>query len=276
MRSRALSWEMFPFSFYEFLDCRNIVVKDRLSSKDQLLIRKALDDYWEQGGFPEVTHLDKHLRIKIHQEYFHSILYRDLIERHDVARPKAVTDLAHWLVDNTASLYSINRLTNYLKSLGHKLTKSSVSEYLQWFEDAYFLFSVNIHDASVSRRNANPKKIYCIDHSLVTSVSSGILLNTGHLLENLVFVAIRRKYSEIFYYKTKNGLEVDFVVLKKGHPKILIQVSETIKEEKTYRREINALQVAMAEQNLKDGVLVTRNETETIKTDSGTIHVIAL
>ena len=78
----------------------------------------------------------------------------------------------------------MNSLTGYLKALGHKVPKAAVTAYLAWFEDAYFLFSVPIFDASLARRNTNPKKIYCIDHALVTSVSAGILVNAGHLLEN--------------------------------------------------------------------------------------------
>ncbi len=84
-----------------------------------------------------IRHLN--LRIKTHQEYFQTILFRDLVERYDVSHPKAVTDLAHRLVDNAASLYSVNSLTGYLKSLGHKVLKSAVSDYLTWLEDAYFL-----------------------------------------------------------------------------------------------------------------------------------------
>ncbi len=134
MRGRALSWELFPFSFREFLNAGDVDFSNPLSSKKQLLIRKAFEEYWLTGGFPEVFKLDKNLRIKIHQEYFQAILFRDLVERHDVSHPKAVSDLAYWLVDNTASMYSINKLTGYLKSLGHKVPKATVSDYLKWFE----------------------------------------------------------------------------------------------------------------------------------------------
>lgn len=96
------------------------------------------------------------LRVHIHQEYFHAVLFRELVERHDVAHPRAVVDLPHWLVDNVASLYLVNRLTNYLKSLGHKVPKAAVSDYLAWFEDAYFLSTVRIHDASLACANTNP------------------------------------------------------------------------------------------------------------------------
>lgn len=279
MRGRALSWEMFPFSFQEYLDFKGIEYSGPLSTKKRLLIQKAFDEYWQAGGFPEVAGLDRMLRIKIHQEYFNSMLFRDLIERHDISHPKALTDMAHRLVDNTANLYSVNSLTGYLKSLGHKTPKSAVSEYLTWFEDAYFLFTVRIFDASLARSNTNPKKIYCIDHALVTSVSSGMLINSGHLLENLVFTALRRVTPDIFYYKTNTGKEVDFITLMpasqgQSRPRLLVQVCESMASPPTSKREITALSEAMVELNIKEGIIVTRGEDEKIHLDSGTIHVV--
>ena len=109
-------------------------------------------------GFPRWAGLDRRLRIKIHQEYFEAVLFRDLIERHNISHPRALMDLAHRLMENISSLYSINSLTGYLKSLGHKVPKSAVSDYLQWFEDAYFLFTMPLFDASITRSKANPKK----------------------------------------------------------------------------------------------------------------------
>jgi len=274
MRGRALSWEIFPFSFREFLDYKGIEIDRHLSTKNRLHIQKAFEAYWQTGGFPEVVGLEKHMRIKTHQEYFNTVLFRDLIERHDISHPKAVTDLSHWLVDNTASLYSINNLTGYLKSLGHKVPKSAVSDYLEWFEDAYFLFTVRIFDASLARSNTNPKKIYCIDHSMVTSVASGILVNSGHLLENLVFTALRRAYPNIYYHRTKSGREVDFIVQLKDRSKILIQVCETMADPQIRKREIAALGEAMLEMKMKSGTIVTRNEEEQIKVDAGGIAVV--
>ncbi len=276
MRGRALSWEMFPFSFREFLDYKGIKSTGPFSTKKRLLAQKAFEEYWETGGFPEAAGLGRNLRIKTHQEYFHVILFRDLVERHDVSHPKAVTDLARWLVDNTASLYSINNLTGYLKSLGHNAPKSAVSDYLEWFEDAYFLFTVRIFDASLARSNTNPKKVYCIDHALVTSVSSGILVNSGHLLENLVFTALRRIHPEIFYYKTKSGREVDFIVQTRNRARRLVQVCESLADPQTRKRETASLKEAMAELRLKSGTIVTKNEDGKIDTDDGIIEVVPI
>jgi len=260
MRGRSLSCEMFPFSFKEYLDYKGINSNLPLSTKGRLTIQKAFDSYWESGGFPEVLGVEKSLRVKIHQEYFQSILFRDLIERHDISHPKALTDLGHQHTNMTASLYSINKLTGYLKSLGHKIPKATVSNFIGWFEDAYFLFSVRMFDASLKRSNVNPKKVYCIDHSLVKSVSSGILLNSGLYLENMVFTALRQEFSQVFYYKTMRGREVDFIVQKEDRSRILIQVCESLANEKTRQREILALREAMAELNLDKGLIITRHE----------------
>ena len=274
MRGRALPREMFPFSFREFLDHAGLDPDGPMSTRKRLTLRKAFDAFRASGGFPEVLELDPGLRTRIHQEYFNTMVFRDLIERHDVGHPRAVMDLAHWLMDHTGSLYSVNSLTGYLKALGHRIQKSSVSDVLTWFEDAYILFSVRIHDASLARAQTNPKKVYCIDHALVNSVSSGILVNAGHLLENLVFTALRRVTANIFYYKSKTGLEVDFVALMPDRTRQLVQVCETLVSPQTRKREVIALQAAMTELGQTTGVIVTRDEQETLEVDAGTIRIL--
>lgn len=274
MRGRALSWELFPFSFREFLDWKGLESRGPFSTKDRLMVQKAFDEYWETGGFPEVAGLNRGLRTRIHQEYFKAILLRDVVERHDVSHPRALLDLAHRVVDNTAALHSVNRLTGYLKSLGHRVPKSAVSEYIEWFEDAFFLFQVRLFDASLARSHANPRKLYCIDHALVTSVSSGILVNSGHLLENLVFTALRRQHRDVHYYRTKGGREVDFVVPVRGGEHILVQACESLAAPNTKKRETAALREAMMELGVQSATLVTRSETERIDYDGGIIDVV--
>lgn len=279
MRGRALAWEIFPFSFREFLDFEGIDGGGRLSARRRLLVRSAFDRFWEAGGFPEVAGLDPALRIGIHQERWGTMLFRDLIERHDVSHPRAVADLAHRLADNVASLHTVNRLTGYLKSLDHRAPKSAVSDYLHWLEDAFFMFGVRIFDPSRARANANPRKIYCIDHSLVRSVSSGILVNAGHLLENLVFTALRRVTSRIFYYRSAAGREVDFLALMPDGSRILAQVCESLADSRTLRRETAALRDAMAELGQRESLIVTRDVApgaeNRITVDSGVIEIVA-
>lgn len=274
MRGRALSWELFPFSFAEFLDHHGVDHAEPWPSRQRLAIQKSFEQFWESGGFPEVADLDRHLRVMVHQEYLTTVLFRDLVERHDVSHPQAVVDLTHRLIDNVASLQSVNRLTDYLKSLGHKVSRSTVTDYLAWLEDAFFLYQVRLFDASLARSNANPKKIYCVDHALVVSVGSGILVNTGHLLENLVYTALRRGTPEIFYYRTRTGKEVDFIAQFGSHERRLVQVCETMANEATRNREVAALAEAMDELRVSEGTIVTRNESEQIGVSKGTVTVL--
>jgi predicted AAA+ superfamily ATPase len=149
-----------------------------------------------------------------------------------------------------------------------------VADYLEWFQDAYVFFTVRLFDASLARSNTNPKKIYSIDHALVRSVSSGVLINSGHLLENLVFAALRRVEPEIFYYKTKSGREVDFLTARRGASRRLVQVCESLAMPETRQREITALGEAMVELKLTQSCIVTRSEEDRIELDSGVIEVV--
>jgi len=272
MRGRSLSWELFPFSFAEFVRARGMAPDASPTTKHRMMLAKLFDAYWRTGGFPEVLDAEDNIRVKTHQEYLNAILFRDVVERHDLAHPRAVADLAAWLIDNTASTYTINSLTGYLSALGHKMPKPAVGNLLDWFEDAYFLFTTRIFDASLARSNTNPKKIYCIDHALVRSVSSGVLINDGHLLENIVFLALRRTGAKIYYYRTKTGREVDFAMPRKGGVE-LVQVCESIAAPATRERETRAMIEAMQELHAKTGTIVTRSGEGEERTAAGTISI---
>ncbi len=280
MRGRALSWEMFPFSFREFLDFKGVEWNGPLTSQRRLLVEKTFNDFRDAGGFPEVAGADRTMRVKIHQEYFNTVLFRDLIERYDAPHPRAISDLAHRLMESIGSPYSVNSLHGYLQSLAHKASKTSVAEYLEWFEDAYFLFTVRIFDASLARANANPKKAYCVDHAMIRSVASGILINDGHILENMVFTALRRLHPDVRYYRTKSGREVDFIVPSVS-PETgdrtgwrLVQVCESMADPRTRKREVTALLEAMDEMKEAAGTIVTRDEEDQIDADGKRIVIL--
>lgn len=273
MRGRSLTWELFPFSFKEFLDYHDVRF-NKLSSENKYRIKNLFEKYISTGGFPEVFPAEDHIRIMIHQEYYKAIVHRDIIERFDAIHPKAVMQAAYHLINSVSTLYSVNRITEYLKSLGYKLSKDFVSSCIEWFEDAYFLFSVKIHDKSVVKQNSNTKKIYCVDHGLITSVWPGISENKGRLLENMVFCHIRRKSQRIFYYRTKQGNEVDFIWYNDRGKKELIQVCWDMTDEKTRKREIKSLKLAMLETGLNEGTIVTYAQEDLIKEDNLSIDVV--
>ena len=207
------------------------------------MVTTSFEGYWQVGGFPDVQQ-----RIEAHQANWNTIL-ASIIGHHDISHPRAVIDLAHWLVDNTGSYYAISHLTDYLKSLGHWARKSSVVDWLAAFEDAGLLFSVNIFSNLPTRISVNPRKVYCIDHALAVSISSGILSNRDSLLENLVFTALHRVTPEIFYHKTKTGREVDFVALLPSAPGqeravMLVQVCASLADPRVKQSEVRSLEGA--------------------------------
>lgn len=273
MRGRSLSWELFPFSFSEFISYKGINFK-KLTSRNRLLVQNCFDEYFLKGGFPEVRDVSAKIRVMIHQEYFKTILHRDVIERFNVIHPQAAIQAGYRLISSSPSLYSINRITDYLKSLGYKVSKGFVSSCVEWFEDVYFLFSVKIFSPSISKQNANVKKIYCIDHSMVTSIAPKILENKGHLLENMIFTHLRRHTEQIYYYRTKNGKEIDFIWMDNRGNRHLMQISFSLKDPATRKREISSLSFAMEELNLRQSTIITYNEEDLIKVETGTIRII--
>jgi predicted AAA+ superfamily ATPase len=273
MRGRAITVELFPFSFSEYLNF-NAVTYKKFTSETRYNLEHWFEKYFETGGYPEVYNSDSKNRVKIHQEYFKTILHRDIIERFDSLHPKATMQLAYRLLTSCSSLITLNRATEFLKSMGFKVSKEFVSNCIDWFEDAYFLFTVKKYDKSFSKQNLNPKKVYCIDHALVTSVSTGIAEKKGYLLENMVFLHLRRKTDEIYYYKTRPGNEVDFYWLDEKHTPHLVQVTWDIEDESTGKREIRALIQAMDETGITTATLVSRNHSDTIEKDGNTINVV--
>lgn len=273
MRGRSLAWELFPFSFREFADYMQVDYH-KLSSRNRLLLKKCFTEYFQKGGFPEVRNLPDRLRIKIHQEYYKTILHRDVIERFNALHPQAVLHAGYRLVSSSASLYSINRVTEYLKSFGYKISKGFVSSCIDWFQDVYFLHSVKLFSPSVNKQNVNPKKIYCIDHSLTTSVSPGILANRGHLLENLIFVHLRQRTEDLYYYRTEKGQEVDFVWPGRHNTTNLVQVSFSLNDPLTLKRETTALTQAMDELAIQEATIVTMDEEDSIEQYGRKIKVV--
>jgi predicted AAA+ superfamily ATPase len=260
MRGRSLSWELFPFSFAEYLSVFKIDHKWKTPrNKSQIL--KLFNSYLIQGGFPETILSSDQLRHQILQEYFDSIFYKDLIERLKITEIFTAKAILKLLISQVGSLYSISKLYDKLRSLGFKLHKSLVMEVLSGLEDAYAFFSLPIFTESQQKKMINPKKLYCIDNGLVTAIQSGFNQNTGRLLENYVYLKLRKNKSILGYYKTNKGHEVDFVVSTKGNLQF-IQVCDSLSNEETRERELRALSEAINENPKATGLIITRVKEE--------------
>lgn len=274
LRGRTLSWELFPFSFREFLVRCGVNPQGR-GTTHRLSVQKAWERYRTEGGFPEVFGMGEELRRHLHSEYMNAMLLRDVIERYEVKQPHTLRHLAIRAVNGIGTLFSQRKAEAEFKSLGFGIRREQISQYLQWFEDAYFIFSVARYTPSVAKQAREFRKMYCIDHALAASLGAGILRNRGQQLENIVFLALRRLTPDVYYYKTEKEYEVDFLALQRETgKKWLVQVSETVEDARTRTRELRALSAAMAETRTAEGWLVTESTYDEISLPEGTVHVI--
>lgn len=275
LRGRTLKYEISPFSFAEYLRLRNITADFR-SSKGRSNIVNAFESYLRIGGFPEVLVCTETFRLKILQDYFNMILYKDLIERYEIRNHSLVKYLLKFLLSNNANPFSVNKFYRDSKSQGYKCSKDTLHNYLAYLEDAFCFSLVTIFSDSLRKRQVNYKKIYAIDHGLVTGIVSSISYNTGRLLETMVYNQLRRQHSneEIFYYKTSNNREIDFITIKQGKIHMLIQVVEILVEPRTKARELDSLWLAMQELNILEATIITRNEEDMFKKNKYSIRVI--
>lgn len=273
LRGRTLSWELFPFSFSEYLTRCN-PPRNKKSSNYRLFMQNAWERYKEEGGFPAVFGIDASLRRQLHREYFNALLLRDVIERYNVRYPQVLRHLANRVINGIGTLFSVRKAHDELKSLGYSLGRDTITQFLQWMEDAYFIFAVPAFSASVARQAREFRKLYCVDHSMAASLSTRILKNRGQMLENMVFCALRQETSDVYYYRTKEGYEVDFIAIFRNGDKVLVQVCDDMSTPETRSREIRALTSAMTETKLTVGYIVTESLNETIETPGGSICCI--
>ena len=277
LRGRSIATEIFPFSFSEALEHAGIDASGgrRPGAKKRALLENRLLAYLLEGGFPEVQKIDAEYRVRILQDYLDVVILRDLVERHQISNIVPLRYMIRHMLNAIASLFSVNKFYNTLKSQGIRCGKNTLHEYLDYLSDAYLFFQVYVHTNSERVRMVNPRKIYAIDPGLVRACSSSVHTDWGHLLENFVFLELRRFFVIIEYYRTKKGHEVDFIVTDRGSgQRSLIQVCADMKEPVTRKRELRSLLEAMKECALSDATVVTLNQEEKLETEAGRIHIL--
>lgn len=266
LRGRTLRYEVFPFSFREYLRYQDVEVNLH-SSASRTLIKHHFDHYLTHGGFAECFDQSDDIQRRILRDYLDLVIYRDIIDRFGVTNRSLLKHLIKYLFVNPATLVSYNKLYNEFRSQGFRISKDTLIDYFSYLNDAYAAFSIPIFRKSVREEQRNPKKIYIIDNSYKRLYDAFSGKDTGKLYENLVFLHLRRQTPDIYYFKQTH--EVDFFV--EGD---LINVSATIDNLSTRQRETRSLEEAMHHLGYKEGLLLTAETEETIKTKAGTIHVL--
>ena len=273
---RTIIREIFPLSFSEFAHLQDLEITQPLTKKNIYKCNHFLEKYLKFGGFLGVLSAGLILHRELLQSYVDSVIYRDIIERHDVKNHVALRQLLLFCLQNPATLLSVNKLFNQFKSLGISVSKNSLYLYLSYFEDAYCLFEVSVYSFSLNKASLKPKKIYPVDTGLITAYSIRPGYNDAAILETEVFLHLRRQHQEIFYYQTAQGKEVDFLTIDPNGEMALYQVAHQMNQETTRQREVSAMEQAMGELQLLQGVIVTMSESEEISVVAGKIRVIPL
>lgn len=271
LRGRTITYEIFPFSFAEYLHYKEIEVNLH-SSKSISYIKNAFSLYLIDGGFAETFNEDKDVQKRILKNYLDLIIYKDIAERYAIKNTSLLRHLIKYLFVNMSTLISFNKLFNEYKSMGFNIGKATIFDYLSYMQEAYTLFTVPIFRNSVKEEQRHPKKLYAIDIGFKQLYDITLSEDYSKRFENLVYLHLRRQTEEIYYYKQKQ--EVDFYVkLDKAY---LINVCFELKNPETKNRELSGLKEAMTYFNLSQGFIVTSEEEETIKQDELTIFIVPL
>lgn len=263
LTGRMFTKKIFPLSFNEFIIFNNLMIKDTALQKEE--IKHYFLRYLTEGGFPEVVlEKDPEINEQRLREYFDSILLRDIISSRNIRETVKLRELASYAMTNISSIFSYNNIS---KAVGINI--HGIKEYLHFLENAYLVFQLRYFSYSLkeSIMLQKPRKIFCIDNGLRNAVSFKFSKDEGKLAENLVFIELRRRDKEIYYWKNK--WEVDFVIKNKDQSLSAINVSYT---DEIKKREAEALLELKEEFRSKVKELIILTE-DTEKRENGIRYI---
>jgi uncharacterized protein len=237
LTGRFLQFQILPFSFKEFLHAKSFQIDDTLELKErQGSLLGYLDKYINIGGFPEIV--TKHVEPRSYlPTLFESILFKDIAKRYNVRYSKKLYDLGYYLITNHSCEFTYTRLKKILDFR----SVHTVENYVKYISEAFIVFVVDRFSFKLAEQIKSPKKVYSYDTGMAKSVRFAVTPDTGKFIENIVAIELLRRDIEPYFYRTRNGKEIDFVIKKGSDINQLIQVSYDISEYATKKRELNAL-----------------------------------
>lgn len=272
LTGRYLQIEMLPFSLEETMRWKNIS-SEREEQAAQAIV--LADDYMRNGGYPETIQARSITKSYL-STLFDSILLKDVAQRHKVRNTSDLYNLASYLLSNFCNPISANELAGEL-GLSSVATTKKFCDYLN---EPYLFFYLPRFNNKLKLMNKAPKKLYVVDNGFVQSTAFNLSENLGRLLENQVFVELlRRGYipgKTLFYYRTRNDKEIDFVTRKGTKVEQLIQVCYDMTSEKTRKRELDALTEAAEELHCNNLLVITNSQEEKIEWKGTAILVTSI
>lgn len=269
LTGRHIPIEILPFNFAEILKAKQYeVTPDKLSLPDEKAkLLEYVTQYMTSGGYPEVVTKGVDPRGYL-DVLFDAVLFKDVVKRHKVRFSEQIASLGSYLINNVSGQYGSKKLANIL---GFK-SQVTLEKYVGYLTEAYLIFPLIRHSTKAGIRLRSSKKTYVVDNGFVTAKAVQHSPNTGKLMENLVFAELVKKGNqpghELFYYKTRNDREIDFV-LKKGYQVMeLIQVCYDMTDPDVEQREVKALVEAGKELNVSKLTVLTWNEKRVVEKDN--------
>ena len=251
LTGRTISIEMFPYSFREYLQAKKInYTKDAHTTEEKSLLKSAFNDFVQMGGIPEYIRFEQPAYLS---ELYESILYRDIIVRHSVGKEQTLKSLVYYLASNVGKEVSYNKLKTLLKLA----SATTVSDYCYFIEMSYLFFIINQYSPSLKAQAHYSKKEYFIDQALAATVGFRTSKEYGRTLENIVFLELKRRNTEIYFHKARK--ECDFLVKESHQITQAIQVSAHLDSSETQKREFSGLQEAIHAYHLKSGLILTED-----------------
>ena len=261
LTGRHLTQELWPMSLTEFMELRNETwqKEDLYTTAGKAKLVNLQNAYLREGGFPQYLQTKNPRYLK---ELYNDIIYRDIVARHKLSSDRQIRELAYYLASNFTHRFTY---LSVAKATGIK-SSETVQDYIRYLEEAYLVGVLTKYDYKVGEQLKSPKKIYFIDNGLVGQIGFTFSGNMGPRLENAVYVELRRREQEAFYYHDKQ--ECDFVVRENAHITKAYQVTTSLADADTRQREINGLVAAIDAFDLKEGVIITLDETEELTLDN--------
>jgi len=268
LTGRHILIELLPYSFREYLIFKKYFYNRRslLLTPQKARIKNHFNEFILHGGMPEYLAYDNQEMLTIN---YRNVLDRDIITRYQLKDGHALSRLSLYLFNHFAT-----RITySSLKSVVGITHTTTISNYVSYLENSYLIFILKQFSYKFKQQHLLPKKVYVIDNGMAYSIALKFSDNMGRYWENTVFLQIRRCYKEFYYYQTKSGKEVDFVIFEGGKPNLLIQVCYSLSEAKTKKREIDALLEAMDELKMKEAFILTDDRYEEMSIDKKEIVI---
>ena len=274
LTGKYLQVEMLPFSLEELFDWNKLDLHHLMSEQDAEC-KVLTDDYLRNGGYPEVVASRQLVRSYLDM-LFDSIVWKDVAKRHNVRNITDLNNLAVYLVSNFCNPLSANELSEELGLSSVNTTK----KYMDYLHEPYLFYYLSRYNNKLKLMKKAPRKVYVVDNGFVAAKAFSVTENLGRLLENQVFIElVRRGYDTektMFYYRSRNDKEVDFVLRQGAHIERLVQVCYDMNSPKTEKREVDAIVECAGELKCDNLTIVTYDDERTIEKDGYKINVVPI